>query len=238
MMNFGKIEIEGGASRAERASFEPLQQIAPDAGKRAGETRVLIAHREQMAIDALSAELARQSMQVRTTTNGAELLSWVDRERDFGSVLLDPRLFATSGIEQIKKLVMRLGETPVILFARTLEPRIIALLLKAGVRGIVPETLPLKAIPSVLYLVGLGQVFTGGLRLEPASGEDTGTSALTEEEFGVLRRAATGDTNKEIAAHFDVTDVRIKMLMRSICRKIAARNRAHACVIAREQGLL
>ena len=237
MMNFGKMEIAGGASRIGEAGFEPVKQMAPNAGQRSGVTRVLIAHREQMAIDALSAELARQAMLVRTSTSAAELLSWVYRAQEFDAVLLDSRLFAASGIEQIRKLVVRLGETPVILFARTLEPRIIALLLKAGVRGIIPETLPLKAIPSVLYLVGLGQVFTGGLRLEPALGESTGTSSLTDEEFGVLRRAAAGDTNKEIAAQFDVTDVRVKMLMRSICRKIAARNRAHACVIAREQGL-
>ncbi|SOC21286.1 two-component system nitrate/nitrite response regulator NarP [Rhodobacter maris] len=199
---------------------------------------VLIAHREQMVIDALSAELALQAMEVRTATSASELLSQVGRGSDLDTVILDSRLFATSGLDQIRKLVVRLGKTPLILFAGTLEPRIIALLLKAGVRGIIPETLPLKAIPSVLYLVGLGQVFTGGLSLEPAFDDHSGANALTEEEYGVLRRAAVGDTNKEIAAQFDVTEVRVKMLMRAICRKISARNRAHACIIAREQGLL
>lgn len=238
MSNFGSMAIAAGVDRPEGAGFDRVAGIVQDAQQQRSETRVLIAHREQIALDALSAELALQAMKVRTATSASDLLNQVGRGNDLDAVILDSRLFATSGLEQIRKLVVRLGETPLILFAGTLEPRIIALLLKAGVRGIIPETLPLRAIPSVLYLVGLGQVFTGGLRLEPAFGDDSGTNALTEEEYSVLRRAAAGDTNKEIAAQFEVTEVRVKMLMRAICRKISARNRAHACVIAREQGLL
>ena len=237
-MNFGSHAIDRVGGFAGGAGDKPREDHLPQTEQASGTSTVLIAHREQMVIDAVSAELARQAITTRTASNVSELLAQVGRGRELDAVILDCRMFPSSGLDQIRRTVARLGETPLILFAGTLEPRIIALMLKAGVRGIIPETLPLKAIPSVLYLVGLGQVFTGGLPQEPGPGEETGANALTDEEYGVLRRAAEGDTNKEIAAQFDVTEVRVKMLMRAICRKISARNRAHACVIAREQGLL
>lgn len=47
-----------------------------------------------------------------------------------------------------------------------------------------------------------------------------------------------GRTNKEIANLFDDTEVAVKMHMRSICRKLNARNRAHVVTIGKERGLL
>lgn len=44
--------------------------------------------------------------------------------------------------------------------------------------------------------------------------------------------------NIEIAYELDLKEVRIKMHMRTICRKLGARNRAHAAMISRELGLI
>ncbi|SOC21789.1 two-component system nitrate/nitrite response regulator NarP [Rhodobacter maris] len=201
-------------------------------------TQILVAHREQFAIDALAQELAAQATAVLGVTNPADLQTCLARGPQISAAIVDFRLFSASGLDQLRKLLARLGDVPVILFASGLEARVIALALQAGVRGIIPATMPLKAISSVLYLVQLGQVFTGGPPLKNAPGDGQSSRSLTDEEYGVLRRVALGDTNKQIAGEFGVTEVRVKMLMRAICRKIEARNRAHACVIAREQGLL
>lgn len=238
MTDFEATDVERFNDCPGDVRAEPLEYKRQQEEKAQGGSTVLIAHREQMVLDAVSNELASEAKQVRTTSNANELLAQVGRGQELDAVILDYWLLPNSRLEQIRKLVARLGETPLIVFAGMLEPRIITLLLKAGVRGIIPETLPLKAISSVLYLVGIGQVFTGGHQHDPALGEETVSNALNDEEYGVLRRAAKGDTNKEIAAQLDVTEVRVKMLMRGICRKISARNRAHACVLAREQGLL
>ncbi|WP_170952720.1 LuxR C-terminal-related transcriptional regulator [Rhodobacter sp. JA431] len=202
------------------------------------ESRVLIAHREQLAVDALSAELGNQAVRVCAMNNVTELNAQVTKSLSFEAAIIDYRIFPAAGIDQVRKLVKKLGDVPVIMFASSLEHRLIPVLLQAGVRGIIPESMPLKAIPSVLYLVKLGQVFTGGLQLDPVQADAPSPHNLTNEEYAILKRAANGDTNKEIASEFDITEVRVKMLMRSICRKISARNRAHACVIAREHGLL
>lgn len=54
----------------------------------------------------------------------------------------------------------------------------------------------------------------------------------------MLRLAADGLTNKEIARGMDASEVTVKMHMRSICKKLGARNRAHAAMISRERALI
>ena len=54
----------------------------------------------------------------------------------------------------------------------------------------------------------------------------------------VLRLAADGLTNKEIARDMSTNEVTVKMHMRSICKKLGARNRAHAAMISRERALI
>ena len=61
---------------------------------------------------------------------------------------------------------------------------------------------------------------------------------MSYREVHVLRLAADGYTNKEIARALAVTETQVKMIMRNICTKLGARNRAHACIIARERMLI
>jgi two-component system nitrate/nitrite response regulator NarP len=61
---------------------------------------------------------------------------------------------------------------------------------------------------------------------------------LSEKELFVLRLAADGLTNKEIARDMDASEVTVKMHMRAICKKLGARNRAHAAMISRERALI
>ncbi|MDX5403089.1 MAG: LuxR C-terminal-related transcriptional regulator, partial [Rhodobacterales bacterium] len=60
----------------------------------------------------------------------------------------------------------------------------------------------------------------------------------TETELFILRLAAEGFTNKQIANDINQNETAIKMYMRSICSKLNARNRAHAAMIGRDLGLL
>lgn len=235
-MTTRKTNVSAGPEQAQdRASTQgkPLGASGPDA-----RPRILVVHREQFALDALAQELAFETMSVIGVSNLDELQACLEAGNDFEAAILDYRIFPASGIEQVSRLIVQLGQTPMVVFASNIEARMIPLLLQAGVRGVIPENMPLKAIASVLYLVRLGQVFTGSLPLEMAPEEAQASKGLTDEENAVLRRAAAGDTNKQIAAELGVTEGRVKMMMRAVCQKIAARNRAHACVIARELGVL
>ncbi|MCA3543812.1 MAG: response regulator transcription factor, partial [Rhodobacter sp.] len=62
-------------------------------------------------------------------------------------------------------------------------------------------------------------------------------SPLTPRELDVLRRLCRGMANKEIARDLDLQEVTVKLHVKTLYRKINARNRTHAAMIAREAGL-
>lgn len=59
---------------------------------------------------------------------------------------------------------------------------------------------------------------------------------LTGVELEMLRRAAQGDTSKQIAGAMRTTEQTVKNRFRLICAKLRARNRTEACVVATKRG--
>ena len=53
----------------------------------------------------------------------------------------------------------------------------------------------------------------------------------------VLRGIREGKSNKEIARDLEVQEVTIKLHVKTLTRKLGARNRTHAAMIARDAGL-
>jgi DNA-binding NarL/FixJ family response regulator len=62
--------------------------------------------------------------------------------------------------------------------------------------------------------------------------------ALTERELEVLKRAARGVSNKEIAAALGLTEATIKSHMKNVMFKLGANDRTHAVTIAIKRGFL
>lgn len=61
---------------------------------------------------------------------------------------------------------------------------------------------------------------------------------LTPRETEVLRGLAEGKSNKEIARDLDIQEVTVKLHVKSLTRKLEARNRTHAAMLARDMGLV
>jgi DNA-binding CsgD family transcriptional regulator len=67
--------------------------------------------------------------------------------------------------------------------------------------------------------------------VEGHDGDRTVFAALTEREQEVLRRAATGETNVQIAAALGVTIHAVKFHLGSIFRKLGVTNRTGAAAM-------
>lgn len=124
----------------------------------------------------------------------------------------------------------------------TNRPQLGASLLPVGILAVVAMMvlpLPLQSLNSVIQLIMSGQVFvpTGATQTTMEKSGSDGAD-LSEKELFVLRLAADGLTNKEIARDMDASEVTVKMHMRAICKKLGARNRAHAAMISRERALI
>jgi DNA-binding NarL/FixJ family response regulator len=71
-----------------------------------------------------------------------------------------------------------------------------------------------------------------------AAGRPEALAELSERELEVLRLVARGRTNTEIADELVISLPTVKTHVRSILRKIGARDRVHAVVLAYECGLI
>lgn len=61
---------------------------------------------------------------------------------------------------------------------------------------------------------------------------------LSKREMQVLVGLCDGKSNKEIARDLGLVDATVKLHVKTLCRKLNARNRTQAAMIAKEHDLL
>lgn len=85
-------------------------------------------------------------------------------------------------------------------------------------------------------------VHAGGRHLQPEVAAAVAIAAagdrVTEREAEVLRLAAEGNANKQIAYLLGVGEETVKSHMRNLLEKLGARDRSHAITIALRRGIL
>lgn len=62
--------------------------------------------------------------------------------------------------------------------------------------------------------------------------------ALSDREVEVLKRVASGNSNKIIGAQLNVSEATVKGHMKSILAKLGANDRTHAVTIAIKRGFI
>ncbi|MFD0857490.1 response regulator transcription factor [Roseovarius aquimarinus] len=199
--------------------------------------RILLADDHNLLAEAVGTMLNAQPGYEAITTDTLDgALAMLNGEDGFDVVLLDLKMPGMMGINSIKTVVDKAAPGKVVLFTGMVDRHFLNSALELGCRGLIPKTMPLQALNSVIQLIVSGQIFVPA----EAGGGDKASDGhdLSEKELFVLRLAADGMTNKEIARDMDASEVTVKMHMRSICKKLGARNRAHAAMISRERSLL
>ena len=154
-------------------------------------------------------------------------------------VLLDVVLPGLTGISDVAKVVQANGDGAVVLFSGSVTASFVEKAVQAGARGYIPKTLPLRALTSAIRLVSVGQTFVpGNMTYGQVDGVPASEPRLTQVETTVLRHLGEGLANKEIAFRLQMSESTVKMHVRTICRKLGARNRTHAVIMGRADGLL
>lgn len=157
----------------------------------------------------------------------------------FDVVLLDVVLPGLTGISDVAKAVQSNPEGSVVLFSGSVSAGFVERAVECGARGYIPKTLPLRALTSAIRLVCAGQTFVPSqFAYRQGEGPATGEPRLSATETGVLRNLGEGLANKEIAFRLEMSESTVKMHIRAICKKLGARNRTHAVIVGRADGLL
>ncbi|CCH76703.1 two-component response regulator (YvfT) [Nostocoides japonicum T1-X7] len=167
--------------------------------------------------------------------SGDEVLELVGRT-DPDVVLMDVDMPGMDGIEATGLVRAKYPQTQVLIVTTFGRPGYLRKAMLAGASGFVVKDTPARQLADAVRRVH------AGLRVvDPALAADSlvaGESPLTARETEVLRAAARGGTNADIARLVHLSEGTVRNHLSSAIGKTTARNRADAVRIAQESGWL
>lgn len=163
-------------------------------------------------------------------------------------ILMDVRMPEMNGVEATAKIRQALPTCQVIMLTTFDDEEFIVQSLLAGACGYLMKDIPLPDLAQAIKLAHAG-VFQlapkvagkliGSLQTKQnsATAEPPIDTPLTTRELEVLKLLAKGNTNKEIAKAFNLSEGTIKNHVSNILMRLELRDRTQAAVYAVEHGL-
>ncbi|MFT6536740.1 MAG: DNA-binding NarL/FixJ family response regulator [Loktanella salsilacus] len=182
-----------------------------------------------MFLDADGATVSRAASTLQ------EALHMIETDGPFDLVLLDYTMPGMNGLEGLKTAIKANDDNPVGLISGTATRVIAEQALALGAIGFLPKTLPAKSLVNAVRFMAAGETYAP---VDFMSGKDDPEDTdfekqLSDREKQVLRGLLSAKSNKEIASDLDLQEVTIKLHVKTLCRKLDARNRTDAAMIAR-----
>lgn len=189
---------------------------------------------------------------VGQTTNGAEAIALVDRERP-DVVLMDIRMPVRDGLSATEELAARPGAPRIIVLTTFDTDEMVLRALRVGAAGFL-----LKDTPPARLVDAVKTVTTGAPTLSPqvtaqviaaatAPGRVADTanrngarrrlSSLTDRELEVARCVGRGSSNAEIAAELYMSLATVKAHVGRAMGKVGAENRVQLAILVHEAGV-
>lgn len=201
------------------------------------EVDLLIADDHQLVRDLVASHLRAQGgFSVTTADSFAAAQQAIATQGGFDIVLLDFAMPGMKGVQGVADLVAANQGKPVVLFSGLARRETVMEALARGASGYIPKSTSAKSLPNAIRLVLSGEVYLPA-SFQSAPPPGAGDSGLSPRELEVLRAVRGGLMNKEIANRMGLSEVTIKMHVRSICTKLNARNRTQAAIMAESLGL-
>ncbi|MER5359799.1 response regulator transcription factor [Streptomyces sp. NPDC002785] len=199
--------------------------------------RLLLAEDQSMVREALAALLGLEPdiEVVAQVARGDEVLAAAHEHR-IDVALLDIEMPGMTGIDAAAALRRELPAVKVVVVTTFGRPGYLRRAMESGADAFLVKDAPASQLASAVR-----RVLAGERVIDPtlaAAALADGASPLTDRERDVLRTAADGSTNAEIAATLHLSQGTVRNYLSMAIQKMAARNRAEAVRIAREKGWL
>ncbi|MEQ9039272.1 MAG: response regulator transcription factor [Silicimonas sp.] len=199
--------------------------------------RLLVADDHDLVRETIALFLEAEGMTEVVSVDSLDAaLDSISKTGSFDLVLLDYNMPGMDGLLGLKRTLDVNDSHPVAVISGTASPQVASEALAAGAAGFIPKTLGSKSMLSAIRFMAAGEVFVPFNFMQQAEQKTVGN--LTERETEVLRGLGEGKSNKEIARDLDLQEVTIKLHVKTLCRKLDAKNRTQAAMIARDRGLL
>ena len=200
--------------------------------------RVLLVDDHQIMLEGLAVllEASGDIEVVGMACNGATALTLFDELRPDVSIV-DLRMRPMNGVEVTEAIRRRVPDARVILLTTYDTDEEIFQGFRAGI-----ATYLLKDIDSGRLLAAIRSVHGGERIIQPGIAvklaEHVASDALTPRQEEVLRLLAEGKSNLEIADSIFISEGTVKAHVRAILRKLGARDRTQAIMVAMRRGLV
>ena len=198
--------------------------------------KLLIADDHDLVRDTIADYLRQKSrfaVDVAQSLEGALELEAANRPYDL--ILLDYSMPEMDGLNGLTRMMGR-SPGPVALLSGTAPSKVAQRAVQMGAAGFVPKTLSPDAMIAALEHMISGEIYLPDG--DAASARRGALSVnLTPRERDVLRGLIDGQSNKEIARDLEIQEVTVKLHVKTLSRKLDARNRTHAAMMARDLGL-
>ncbi|SMX49155.1 response regulator [Maliponia aquimaris] len=198
--------------------------------------RILVADDHDLVRDTIAAYLDGADVdEVRTVATLQDAVSLARDSGSFDLVLLDYNMPGMNGLDGLHRMRAANDGRPVAILSGSASPEVATAALKAGAQGFIPKTMSARSLLSAARFMAAGEVYTP---IDFMNTANEGQGMLTRREQEVLAGICEGKSNKEIARDLDLQEVTVKLHVKTLSRKLDARNRTHAAMIARDRGLV
>lgn len=202
--------------------------------------RILLADDHDMVRETISAYLQSQGgADVTLATDLPAALDQISGAGPFDLVLLDFNMPGMAGLNGLTQALQANGGKGVAILSGSAPARVAQDALDAGAVGFIPKTMGAQSLLNAVRFMSAGETYVPVDLMR----EDTSTdnhplrSKLSPRELDVLDGLCRGQSNKEIANDLGLQEVTIKLHVRTLCRKLEAKNRTQAALTAKEAGL-
>ncbi len=202
--------------------------------------RILIADDHDMVRETISAYLSSEGgADVTTAIDLQSALQEVETSGPFDLVLLDYNMPGMMGLDGLTRTLAANGGKGVGILSGTAPARTAQDALAAGAIGFIPKTMGAKSLLNAVRFMSAGEIYIPVELMREQAAADTHPLAqkLSPRELETLNGLSRGLSNKEIARELDLQEVTIKLHVRTLCRKLEAKNRTQAALIAKEAGI-
>jgi DNA-binding NarL/FixJ family response regulator len=202
--------------------------------------KILIADDHDLVRETLAAFLERETdIDVYTSEDLQSATAQIRKDGPFDLVLLDYTMPGMNGLTGLETAIKINENHPVALMSGTAPKAIAQKALDLGAIGFLPKTMGAKSLISAVRFMAAGDVYAPVKFMTDDSNEELNPLAkgLSARELQVLGGLCQGLANKEIARDLELQEVTIKLHVKTLCRKLNAKNRTHAAMMAKEAGL-
>jgi DNA-binding NarL/FixJ family response regulator len=181
--------------------------------------------------------LPKAGLRVTGTAGTAEEGSVMIASRRPDVAVLDIALGDSSGTALANELSTLSQRTATVLYTGCSDPEVLAQAVASGALGVVQKTSPVEDLATAIRAAADGRTFLDPRIAELLAGAvDHATRLISVREAEVLGLIATGMTADDVAAKLCLSQETVQTHVRNAVRKLGARGRLHAVILALQRG--